>query len=40
MTGGMLSGIILLAERATENGSGQYCHEGSDGQRHAIQEMA
>jgi hypothetical protein len=35
MTGGMLSGAIRLAERAIENGSGQYCHEGSDRQEMA-----
>jgi hypothetical protein len=40
MTGAMLSGVILLADRAIENGSGQSCHEGSDWQRNAIQEMA
>jgi hypothetical protein len=40
MTGGMLSGVILLPERAIENDSWQCCHEGSDWQRHAIQEMA
>jgi hypothetical protein len=36
MTGGMLSGVIPSVERAIENGSRQYCHEGSDWQRHAI----